>query len=73
MSRYSPIGEARPAEVNRSRYDLECIHRSLEDLTPGEDSARSGGVFAPLAWVALALVALATFVGWLLVGPPLPS
>ena len=74
MPRYSPAGEARPPEANISRYDLECIHRPLDDRSPGEGSEpRLGDVFAPLAWVALALVALMAFVGWLLVGPPLPS
>ena len=48
---------------NRSRYDL--------DLAPGEKWPRTGDIVAPLAWVALGLVALMAFLAWLLVGPPL--
>jgi hypothetical protein len=72
MSRYSPVGDARPSEANPTRCELEGIQRSLEDRPPGEDSPpRPGGVLAPLAWVAAGLVGLMAFVGWLLVGPPL--
>jgi len=60
-----------PAE-DGPRYELQSVGRTLDDLEPSEEIApRPGGVAKPLAWVALTLLALLAFVGWLLVGPPL--
>ena len=69
MSGYSPVGDTAPREANRSRFDLASVGGSPDDLTSGDESApQPGGVFAPLAWVGLGLVALMAFLGWLLAG-----
>jgi hypothetical protein len=61
-----------PAE-DGPRYEIQSVGRTLDDLEPSEEIApRPGGVMRPLVWVALVLLALMAFVGWLLVGPPLP-
>jgi hypothetical protein len=59
--------DAFPASFDGPEYELQSIARSLEDLTPAETAApRPDGVMRPLFWTAAALVALMTFVGWLL-------
>jgi hypothetical protein len=61
-----------PAE-DGPRYEIHSVGRTLDDLEPSDEIApRPGGVYKPLVWVALGLLALMAFVGWLLVGPPLP-
>jgi hypothetical protein len=61
-----------PAE-DGPRYEIQSVGRTLDDLEPSEEIApRPGGFLRPLVWVGLALMALMAFVGWLLVGPPLP-
>jgi hypothetical protein len=60
-----------PTAEDRSRYELQSIGRSLDDLEPADEIVpRPGGVIAPLAWVASALLALMAFVGWLLLSAP---
>lgn len=49
------------------RFELEGIGRTLDDLGPAERLAPRRNVRAKLMWVAAALVALAAFMGWLLV------
>ncbi|HTX49169.1 MAG TPA: hypothetical protein VME40_07245 [Caulobacteraceae bacterium] len=61
-----------PAE-DGPRYEIQSVGRTLDDMEPNDEIVpRPGGVLKPLAWVALALLALMAFVGWLLIGPPLP-
>jgi hypothetical protein len=60
-----------PAAEDAPSYELQSIGRTLDDLTPEEETApRPGGVAKPLVWSFLALLALIAFVGWLLVGTP---
>jgi hypothetical protein len=60
-----------PAEDGPS-YELQSVGRTLDDLTPQEETApRPGGIARPVMWSFLALLALVAFVGWLLVGSPL--
>ncbi len=74
-----PLAERPSSDIDRfppaedgPRYELLTIGRTLDDLTPQEETApRPGGVRAPLAWVALGLAALMGLVGWLLVGAAL--
>jgi hypothetical protein len=61
-----------PAE-DGPRFEIQTIGRELDDLAPEEKVApRPGGLARPLFWVGAVLVALIAFIGWLLVGPPLP-
>ena len=60
-----------PAAEDGPAYELQSVGRTLDDLTPQEETApRKGGVTGPLLWSVVGLVALLAFVGWLLVGPP---
>ena len=62
----------RPAQSG-ARYEIQSIGRDLDDLGPAQKvTARPGGLIRPLIWVGVTLIALITFIGWLLVGPPLP-
>jgi len=61
-----------PAE-DGPRFEIQSVGRELDDLSPEEKAApRPGGVVRPLIWVGLTLAALVAFIGWCLVGPPLP-
>jgi hypothetical protein len=72
MAKNAPIPESDrvPPARDSPRYELETIGRSLSDREP-DDGPPPGGVRA-VVWVGVVLVALMAFVGWVLVGPPLP-
>jgi hypothetical protein len=68
-----PEGDRVPAAADGPEYELQAIGRALDDLRPrGGVAPRTGGIARPLAGVALVVIALLAFVGWLLVGPSLP-
>jgi len=74
VPRYGPFrGSDRVRPAARSvRRELESIQRTCDDLAPLQDRApRSGGVLGPVIAVALGLVALMAFLGWLLASPPI--
>ncbi len=62
-----------PAE-DGPRYELQSVGRTLDDLDPETEAAPAAQrrVYGPLVAVGLTILALLAFVGWLLVGPPLP-
>jgi hypothetical protein len=61
-----------PPAHDGPRYEIQSIGRELDDLSPAEKVApRPGGVARPLAYVALALLALVAFFTAMLLTPPL--
>jgi len=66
-----PDADRVPGEDPAPRYELQTVGRSLDDSYPLDRSpTQRGGVRHPVLWMAILLVVLLAFVGWLLVGPP---
>ena len=58
-----------PPAKDGPHYELITLARTMDDLTFAEQTApRPGGIVEPLICVAVFLVALLAFVGWLLFG-----
>jgi hypothetical protein len=56
-----------------AQQELELVRRALDRRTKSIATAsQPGGVVGPLVSVGVGTLALAAFVAWLLLGPPLP-
>jgi hypothetical protein len=66
-----PDADRVPGVDPTPRQELLTEGRNLDDIYPLDRSPiHRGGVRHPVLWMALLLVLLLAFVGWLLVGPP---
>jgi len=54
-----------PAE-DGPRFELLSVGQTLDDLDPDDETMPSPGIL-PLLWSGAALLALITFMGWLLI------
>jgi hypothetical protein len=67
-----PEGDRIAPAATGPAYELLTTARELKDVSPNETEAlRPGGAAIALVGVALGLVALIAFVGWLLLRSPL--
>jgi len=69
----TPANDPVRAAADGPQFEMQAIGHALDDLSPMDKTLpRTGGVWRPVTWSVLGLIALMAFVGWLLVGPPLP-
>jgi hypothetical protein len=62
-----------PPVADDPHFEVRTVGRLLDDLYPDlKEGLNRGPPAAALAWTLAAVIALAAFIGWLLVSPPLP-
>ena len=62
-----------PPAADDPHFEVRNVGRMLDDLYPDlKEGLKRGPPATALAWTLAAIIAIALFVTWLLVSPPLP-